>query len=53
VRYQNEHLCRCRNESHTAIRGPSSVPECSGTGLRCRNADTGGIGLDADAQLCK
>jgi hypothetical protein len=27
------------------------VPECSGTGMRCRNADSGDIGLDADAQM--
>jgi hypothetical protein len=32
----------------------SSVPECSGTGLRymIRNDDASGIDLDADAQLC-
>ncbi len=26
------------------------VPECSGSGLGCRNADAGGIGLDAEVQ---
>jgi hypothetical protein len=52
VRYRNEQKCRCRNQSGTEIRGPSSVPECSGTGdTGCRNADAGGIDLDADAQL--
>jgi hypothetical protein len=28
--------CWCRNQSDTGIRGPSPVPECSGTGLRYR-----------------
>ncbi len=28
--------CRCRDQSGTGIKGPSPVPECSGTGLRCR-----------------
>jgi hypothetical protein len=36
VRYRNEQKCRCQNQSSTGIRGPSPVPECSGTGLRYR-----------------
>ncbi len=36
VRYRNEQKCGCRNQSGTGIRGPSPVPECSGTGLRYR-----------------
>ncbi len=48
VRYRNEQKCRCRNKSGTEIRGPSPVPDWN-TG--CRNADAGGIDLDADAQL--
>jgi hypothetical protein len=28
--------CRCRNQTSTGIKGPSPVPECSGTGLRYR-----------------
>jgi hypothetical protein len=51
VRYRNKQKCRYRNQSGTGIRGPCPVPECSGTELRCRNADAGGIDLDADAQL--
>ncbi len=34
VRYRNEQECRCRNRSGAGIRGPSPVPECSGTGLK-------------------
>jgi hypothetical protein len=49
VRYRNEQKLRCRNQSGTGIRGQSLVTKCSGTG--CRNADAGGISLDADAQL--
>ena len=32
----NEQKRRCPNQSGTGIRGPSLVPECSGTGLRYR-----------------
>jgi hypothetical protein len=36
----------------TEVRRPSLVPECSGTVLddKCRNANAGGINIDADAQ---
>ncbi len=34
VRYRNEQKWRCQNHSCTGIRGPSPVPECSGTELR-------------------
>ncbi len=34
VRYRNEQKFRCRHQFVTKIRGPSPVPECSGTGLR-------------------
>ncbi len=47
VRYRYEQKCRCLNQSGTGIRGPSPVPHWD-TG--CRNADAGGIDLDADAQ---
>jgi hypothetical protein len=36
VRYRNEKECRCQNHSGTGIRGTHPVPQCSGTGLRCR-----------------
>ncbi len=36
VRYRNEQRFRCQNKSCTGIRGPSPVPECSGTWLRYR-----------------
>jgi hypothetical protein len=50
---QYEQICRYRNQSGTGIRGSNPLPECSGTGLiyKFRNADTDGIGLDADAHL--
>ncbi len=35
-RYRNEQKYRCRNQSGSGKRGPSPVPECSGTGLRYR-----------------
>ncbi len=36
VRYWNEQKFRCRKQSGSEIRGPSPVPEWSGTGLRYR-----------------
>ncbi len=33
-RYRNEQKYRGRNQFSTGIKGPSPVPECSGTGLR-------------------
>ncbi len=48
VQYRNEQKAgipdRYRNKETLSIR-------MLGTGLRCRNADAGGIHLDADAQL--
>jgi hypothetical protein len=35
-----------------AVRYRSKGTQCSGIVLRCRNADAGSIGLDADVQLC-
>jgi hypothetical protein len=32
-------------------KGAQSAPECYGTGLRCQNANAGGISLDIDAQV--
>jgi hypothetical protein len=53
-RFRNEQKFRCRNQSGTGIRGPvdyrnALVPDLD-TG--CRNADAGGIDLDADVKLC-
>ncbi len=52
VRYQKEQKCRRRHKSGTR-KGPSPVQECSGTDWenRRQNADAGGLGLDADAQI--
>jgi hypothetical protein len=36
VRYRNKQKIRCRTQSGTGIRGPSPVPEYSGTCLRYR-----------------
>jgi hypothetical protein len=36
---RNGQKFRCRNQSGTGIRGPSPVPECSGTGLRYRMSE--------------
>ncbi len=36
VRYWNKQKCQCQNQPGAEIRWPSSVPECSSTGLRCR-----------------
>jgi hypothetical protein len=48
VRSRNEQKFRCRNQFGSEIRGPSPVPEDTG----CRNADAGGIDLNADELLC-
>jgi hypothetical protein len=39
VCYQYALKCRCREQSGTGVRGIQSVPECSGTGLRCRRPE--------------
>ncbi len=36
VLYRNDQKCRCRNKTGARSKGPSSVPECSSTGLRCQ-----------------
>ncbi len=35
VRYRNAQKVECRNQSGIELRGPSPIPECSGTWLRC------------------
>ncbi len=55
VRCQTEQKCQNRNQSGTGIGDTvwnrnAPVPDWNTV---CRNADAGGIDLDADAQLCK
>ncbi len=51
VQYQTEHTCWYRNQSGSGIRGPSTVPGCSSTGLSYRMLEYQCTGMTSWPQI--